>query len=108
MLTKHEARKLQREFQRELNATKGALLFCVALLLMLLALVWIGNENIPDTIWTPGSRQVLFGVPTSKDVFDDRRQRFIEAYPNSVVARENAFQKEAEAYADGGYAYYAK
>jgi hypothetical protein len=74
------------------------------------ALAWIGaaNDSPAGRDWAPPSPQAMSkGAPSSREVFEERRRRYIEANPDSQVAREAAPQKPADANSDGGYfAYY--
>ncbi|HEV7392754.1 MAG TPA: hypothetical protein VGO08_14000 [Burkholderiales bacterium] len=44
MISEYEARKLQRDLRRELNATPAAVCKCAAGLLVLVVVTWVGIE----------------------------------------------------------------
>lgn len=102
MLTEYEVRKLQHDMKQELNAGPGVVLKCAVMLLLIIGLAWIGAPAGRDSRSpaTPGMAQA---EPYSKTVFGERRQRYIEAYPDSRVAREAAARRQKEANSDGGY-----
>lgn len=100
MLTEYEAWKLQSQMRKELNATTGFVPVCALALFSLVGLPWIGAvHDMPAARepWHPANQAVSRGTPSSKDVFDERRRRFIETYPDSHVACEGGLQQSADA-----------
>jgi len=107
MLTEYEAQKLTRDYmKRELNAAPGVALKCAVLLLLIIGLAWIGAASEG-----PAGRDSRYSATPamaqpelySKTVFEERRRRYIEAYPDSRVAREAAAQRQRDANSDEGY-----
>lgn len=107
MLTEYEARKLQHDMKQELNAAPGVVFKCaVMLLLLIIGLAWIGASSEDPAgrdSPSPATPAMAQAEPYSKTVFEERRQRYIEAYPDSRVAREAAAQRQRNANSDGGY-----
>lgn len=106
MLTEYEARKLQHDMKQELNAAPGVVLKCVVMLLLIIGLAWIGASSEDPAgrdSPSPATPAMAQAEPYSKTVFEERRQRYIEAYPDLRVAREAAAQRQRDANSGGGY-----
>ncbi len=109
MLTEYEARKLQDDMRRELNAPSGAVLKCAALLFLLVGIAWLGADSKdledPDSL-SPVSLASAKADRFSRIFSDERRQRYIEAHPDSHLARSAAgkprIQRE-QSHQDNGY-----
>ena len=105
MLTEYEARKLQQDMEQELSATPGVVYRCAVLLvLLMIGLAWsdLGDKesagrSSPSTA-TPGISHAA--EPHSKTVFGERRQRHIDRYPDSIVAREAANRGQTDVLSD--------
>jgi hypothetical protein len=103
MMTESEARKLQQDMKQELNATPRVVFRCAVMLLLITGLAWsgVGDKKPADgnssSTATPG---MSHAESHSKTVFDERRQRHIDLYPDSIVAREAAARRQSEASSD--------
>lgn len=93
MLTEYEAWKLRGDMKRELNAGPGVVLKYAGSLFLLIGLAWIGVDS-KDTAGRdsppPAPLTSAKAERYSRAVFEERRQRHIEANPDSHVAREAA------------------
>lgn len=104
MLTEYEARRLQQDMKEELSATPGVVYRCAVLLvLLMIGLAWsdLGDKesagrSSPSTS-TPG---ISHAQPHSKTVFGERRQRHIDQYPDSIVARDAANRGQTDVLSD--------
>jgi hypothetical protein len=107
MITGREVRGLIRAMQDELSVRTGIVLKCAVMLAMVFGLAWIGVLSEPST--GPGSPAAAAKmIPPqsesfSRRVFEERRERYIEAHPDSHVARETASLQQKDANSDGGY-----
>ena len=104
MLTEYEARKLQQDMEQELSATPGVVYRCAVLLvLLMIGLAWsdLGDKESAgrsaSSTATPG---ISHAEPHSKTVFGERRQRHIDRYPDSIVARDAADRRQTDARSD--------
>ena len=111
MLTGNDVRKLRYEMKRELSATGGVVLKFAVMLMLIAGLAWIGVSN--DSLAGRGSPYPATQTAAQSErygrtVFEERRRRYIEAHPDSHVAREAANLRQKDANADGGYFYYQR
>jgi len=109
MLTGNDVRKLRYEMKRELSATGGVVLKFTVMLMLIAGLAWIGVSGELSTVHSspyPAVQTAIKSDSHARTVFEERRTRYIEAYPDSHVAREAANPRQKDANADGGYFYY--
>jgi len=138
MLTEYEARQLARErsgdFAPERDHVVPLAIACAAALLILAGLA---GMDLLETETGPAGNVYPSGTPAahaspappahvgksdarapyrpqleaeaqSKQVFHERRRRYIEAYPDSHVARQmGEVAPQRDAFSDGGYAAYS-
>ena len=108
MLTEYETQKLRHEMRGELSAAPIVVVRCVAMILLVFGLAWLGTScQAPASADLRASDVMPRPEPVSKAVFEQRRERFIEAFPDSQVAREARAHEQKDAHADGGYFAYA-
>ena len=93
VLTENEARQLQHDMKQELNAAPVVVLKSAAMLLLITGLAWTGagtEDPAGRDSPSPATSGIAEAKSYSKTVFETRRQRYIEAYPDSHVARDAA------------------
>ena len=108
MLTGREVQKLRYAMKNELNVRLGMVFKCAALLLIV-GLAWIGASSELSTVHSspyPAAQTAIKGDSHARTVFEERRTRYIEAYPDSHVAREAESLRQRDANSDGGYLAY--
>jgi hypothetical protein len=98
MLTEYEVQMLQKSMRNELMAPRGVVLKCVIWLILLhIGLAWndaptkVGasrDSPLSDTQATANGKR------SSRIVFEERRQHYIDAHPDSRVAREPVAQRQ--------------
>ena len=107
MMTRREARGLIHAMKDELNVRIGVVTKCAVMLALVFGLLWIGasSEPLAGEAASPAVTKMtpLKNEPYSRQVFEERRQRFIKANPDSHVAREAASLQQKDANSDGGY-----
>lgn len=99
MLTGYEARKLQHDMRQELHIAPVVLLKAAALPLLIIGLAWGGASSEAPANGDLLSRARLWMSAEqsySKTVFEARRQHYVEAYPDSFVARDASTRAEAD------------
>jgi hypothetical protein len=107
MMTGREVRGLIHAMKDELNVRIGIVLKCAVMLMLVFGLIWIGASSEP--LASQRSAPVVAKITPAKSgsysrqVFEERRQRYIEAYPDSQVAREFSALQQKDANSDGGY-----
>jgi hypothetical protein len=107
MMRGREVRGLIHAMKAELNMRIGIVLKCAVMLTLVFGLMWIGAFSEPSA----GHGSPLAGAKMttaksesySRQVFEERRKRYIEVNPDSHVAREAASLKQKDANSDGGY-----
>ena len=90
--------------QRELEASPAIVSECAVKLLLVVGLAWSGTSTVDLTAPETAGRSpphLLQPEPESKAAFDERRKRYIEANPDSHVAREDRFQQLKDVHAWG-------
>lgn len=112
MLTKFETTKLLHGMRDELDAeTRSALkssvvLKCAVMLSLIVGLVWIGvssEDSLSGGHSSPVAQATQLPDRYSRTVFEERRRRYIEANPDSNIAREAASLRQRDAIlSDGG------
>lgn len=104
MCTGYEARKLQHDMRQELHIAPVVLLRAAALPVLFIGLAWGGASSEAPANGDLPSRARL-GVsaeqPYSKTVFEARRQRYVEAYPDSFVARDASTRAGVDSRTEG-------
>lgn len=107
MMTRRKVRGLIHAMKNELSVQIGTVLKCTVMLGLMFGLMWIGASSGPVTGQAPSSAIVKMTPPKnesySRQVFEERRQRYIKANPDSHVAREAASLQQKDANSDGGY-----
>jgi hypothetical protein len=109
MLTGRDVQKLRHVMRDEFSAAPRIVLKCAVMLLMIFGLAWIGVSGELSTVHSspyPAVQTAIKSDSHARTVFEERRTRYIEAYPDSHVAREAANLRQKDANADGGYFYY--
>jgi hypothetical protein len=107
MMGGREVRGLLHAMKDELNVRVSTVLKCAAMLALVFGLMWIGASSEP--LAGHGSSPAVEkmtpakGESYSRQVFEERRQRYIEANPDSHVAREAASLQQKDTNSDGGY-----
>ena len=99
MLSEYEARKLQDDMKKELNAGPGSVLKYAVFMLLIIGLAWIGTPGYDAAgrdASSPAPQASAEAVRYSRTAFEERRQHHIEAYPDSQVARETAVQRQIQ------------
>ena len=107
MMTMREVRGLIHAMKDELNVRIGTVIKCAVMLALVFGLLWIGASSEPMA----GEAASLVvarmpppkNEPYSRQVFEERRQRYIKANPDSQVAREAVSLQQKDANSDGGY-----
>jgi hypothetical protein len=97
MLSEYEARKLQEDMKRELNTGPATVIRYGVLMLLIVGLAWTGtpsNDAVGRDSAAPAPQASADRVRHSRAAFEERRQRFIAAYPDSQIARESAVQRQ--------------
>ena len=88
--------------QRELEASPAIVSECAVKLLLVVGFAWSGTSPVdltaPESAGGSPPRQFQ-PEPESKAAFDERRKRYIEANPDSHVAREDRLQQLKDAHA---------
>lgn len=95
----YEARKLQHDMRQELHAAPVVVVGAAPMLLLIIGLAWGGaSSEAPANGYLPSRARLGMSVAESysKTVFEARRQRYIEAYPDSFVARDAILKREGE------------
>ena len=106
MMTAREVRELIHAMKDALNARIGVV-GCAVMLMLVFGLIWIGVSSEP--VASQGSAPVVAKMTPvkseaySSQVFEQRRQRYIAANPDSQIAREAASLQQKDANSDGGY-----
>jgi hypothetical protein len=93
----------------EFNATPGVVLKCAVLLVLIFGIAWIGVSGELSASGVPPTAAAQTAATAEsyrRTVFEERRKRYIEAYPESHVAREAPSLKQRDANSDGGYVAY--
>lgn len=97
MLTEYEARKLQEDMKRELNAGPGTVMRYGVFMLLVVGLAVIGTpgkESAGRNTASPVAQAGAANLSHSRAAFEERRQRYIEVNPDAQIAREVAAQKQ--------------
>jgi hypothetical protein len=107
MMRGREVRGLIHAMKDELNMRIGIVLKCAVMLTLVFGLLWIGtsSEPVAGQAASPAVAKMTTAKSESysRQVFEERRQRYIEANPDSHIAREAASLKQKDANSDGGY-----
>ena len=107
MMTRREVRGLVHAMKDELNVRIGTVIKCAVMLVLVFGLLWIGKSSEPLATQSSIAEAAAMAPPknesSSRRLFEERRQRYIEANPDSRVAREAAPLQQKDAHADGGY-----
>jgi hypothetical protein len=107
MMTGREVRGLLHAMKDELNARVSTVLKCAAMLVLVFGLMWIGESSEP--LAGHGSSPAVAKMTPAKsesysrEVFEERRQRYIEPNPDAYLASEAASLQQKDANSDGGY-----
>lgn len=115
-IEKSEKEKLLQELRDEAYWPLGVVLKCACGLLALVVMGLVGGaqvENVPGSFGVAGANRSLHSperppMAEARRVFNERRARYIKAYPDSYVAREAALTQAADANSDGGYHHYGQ
>ena len=102
MLTQLQTEKLRLEMKRELCTGTGLAIRCAGLFLLIAVLACIGEfrESTAGRQSSSPPTSAAERVRYSRIVFEERRRRYVAAFPESKIAHETA-QKDANS--DGGY-----
>ncbi|MEO8442203.1 MAG: hypothetical protein ABI547_06920 [Betaproteobacteria bacterium] len=107
MMKGPEVRELIHAMQDELSVRAGIMLKCAVILTLVLGLARIGVSGEPSAgLGSPAAaakKTPPKNESYSRRVFEERRQRYIKANPDSHVAREAAALQQKDANSDGGY-----
>ena len=107
MMTRREVRGLVHAMRNELSVRTGIVLRCAVMLALVFGLAWLGVLSEPSTgPGLPGAAAKTIPPQSesySRRVFEERRERYIEAHPDSHVARETTSLQQKDANSDGGY-----
>jgi hypothetical protein len=107
MMTRREVRGLIHAMKDELNVRIGIVIKCAVLITLAFGLMWIGasSEPLAGHVSPPAAAKMTPAKSESysRQVFEERRQRYITANPDSDVAREAALLQQKDANSDGGY-----
>ena len=110
VVRKAEKERLLRETGREPYWALGVVLKCASGLLILLVVGLVGGGQREKGFVSFGNASPQYpesvSMAEARKVFNERRARYIEAYPESRVAVEVAAPRFADANADGGYHHY--
>jgi hypothetical protein len=97
MLSEYEARKLQDDMKRELNAGPGTVIRYGVFILLVVGLAIFGTpskQSVDRNVASPVAQAGAAPFSHSMVAFEERRQRFIQANPDAQIAREFAAQKQ--------------
>lgn len=97
MLSEYEARKLQEDMKRELNAGPGTVIRYGVFMLLVVGLAVIGTpsrESAGRNVASPMAQAGAAKFSHSRAAFEERRQRHIQANPDAQIARDVAAQKQ--------------
>jgi hypothetical protein len=107
MMTGREGRGLIHAMKDELNVRIGVVIKCAVMLALVFGMLWIGasSEPLAGEAASPAVAKMTPAKSESygRQVFEEQRQRYIKANPDSRVARETVSFLQKDANSDGGY-----